>query len=144
MIQQSGVKLERRAPDFIKTTETLRPLRDHLIVKPLEWDAVKKGSKLVAIRHGSAVRGEVLAVGPGRYEKRYKYQHEKKPGERKFYTLKNLYIATEVKVGDIVELGGLELNGYGFPTILWGHTECIICQEQDVCMIRDDLSQRSR
>ena len=47
------------------------------------------------------------------------------------------FIPTEVKVGDVVELGGIELGtgalrGYAFQSFLWGTKEHLICSERDV------------
>jgi hypothetical protein len=44
-------------------------------------------------------------------------------------------IPTEVKPGDLVEVGGLELNGYQFPQVTIGSELHVVCQEQDVAMV---------
>jgi hypothetical protein len=40
-----------------------------------------------------------------------------------------------VKVGDIVELGGLEIGGYLHCTIMWGLKEVVVCREEDVAIV---------
>lgn len=131
-LRDEGVRLDHATPDFVAASQNIRPLRDHIVVEPLEWAGVRPGSKLIAIRHGAPVRGRILAVGPGRYEKRYS-RVDKDGQKKRSYTLKRTYIPTQVKVGDIVELGGLEIGGYLFSKINWGGRNCLICQEQDVC-----------
>lgn len=112
--------------DYLPAGTKLRPLRDRIIIKPLEWDA----SRIIfAIRNGRPVRGEVIAVGPGCYPKKY-------AKDRSSYRLSKHFQRTEVKPGDIVELGGLNIfdgAGYSFPEIAIGTERYLICQEQDVC-----------
>lgn len=111
---------------------TLRMIGDRILVKPLDWDASKS---IIAIRHGRPVRGEVIAVGPGENPKKYK------DGRSKFDYAKR-FVRTEVKPGDIVELGGLNIFdglGYAFSEVLIGTEFHIICNEKDVAIVRDDL-----
>ena len=131
----SGVRHERRTTDFVAATETIRPLRDRIVIEPLDWSAVRPGSRIIAIRDGKPVRGRVLAVGPGTHRRRYNRQRvagEAQKFQRSYVTTRT-FVPVDVKVGDIVELGGLELKGYDFPTVNWGGRECLIIQEQDVC-----------
>lgn len=106
----------------------LRLTGDRILLRPLEWDASKI---IVAIRRGRAVRGEVIAVGPGRYPKKYAKDRSK-------YTLSRHFLPTEVKPGDVVELGGLNVfdgNGYMFPEVVIGTERLLLCQEQDVAVV---------
>jgi len=98
-----------------------------MVVKPLDWQPSKILSDLGAkiIYQGNALRGEVLAIGPGCYPWQYNKDRSKRWESKQFRP-------TEVKVGDIVELGGLELRGYNFDKILWDNQEVIICTEKDV------------
>lgn len=125
-----GVRIGRGYPDFIRPNETLRPLRDQLIVRPLEWDP---SPTLTVIRSGKPVRGVVIAAGPGAYRRDYSK-------DRKRTWLTDTFIPTTVKPGEIVELGGLEIDGYDFPTVFIEGMAHLIVTERDVCMIRDDLS----
>jgi hypothetical protein len=43
-----------------------------------------------------------------------------------------------VKIGDIVQLGGMELGGYLWPKVFIDGKECCICTEQDVAVIEDE------
>lgn len=124
-------------------TGSLRMLGDRILLKPLDWDASKT---IIAIRHGRPVRGEVKAIGPGCYPNRY--QSGKRDGKdfRKSYATK-AFRPTEVKVGDIVELGGLNVfDGKGYIPLLEvmvGTELHIICSEKDVACVRDDLRIRT-
>jgi co-chaperonin GroES (HSP10) len=73
---------------------TLRPLRDKIIVKPLDWEP----SKIISVvRKGRPLRGTVIAAGPGTYhQKSYKKDAN---GQRKSFTLAPHFQRTEVKSG---------------------------------------------
>jgi co-chaperonin GroES (HSP10) len=100
----------------------------------MEWDA---SSTLVAIRQGYPVRGEVLAVGPGKYRREYS-------PDRKKTWLSDVFIPTQVKVGDVVELGGLEIGGYMFQQIIIDGSVHLLVSERDVAIVRDDLRSASQ
>ncbi len=123
---KSGVRLDRTGTDVAPAHTTLRPLRDHIVVKPLEW----KPSKIIHIAGDSRkpLRGVVVAVGPGVYPWRYNRDRSKRWESRQFRP-------TEVKPGDTVELGGLENDGYSFPQVLIDNELHIVVREQDVCGI---------
>lgn len=115
---------------------SLRMLGDRILLKPLEWDASKI---LHAIRRGRAVRGEVIAIGPGANPKKYKAGPK---GPKSLMDYARRFQRTELKPGDIVELGGLNIfdgAGYIFPEVLIGTERHLICQEADVAVVRDDL-----
>lgn len=124
MLEKSGVELGRKASDFIASGQTLRPLRDQLVVKPLNWEP----SKIIQIAGDTRkpLRGTVVAAGPGVYPKRYNQDRSKSWDSKAFRP-------TEVKVGDTVELGGLEINGYSFPQVIIDNELHIMCREEDVC-----------
>lgn len=136
----AGTRISNATSAYVSAEETVRPLRDQIILEPLEWTP----STLIRVAYsGKPVRGRVVAVGPGRYP--IKYNGRK--GVRTKSWLGKRFIATQVKVGDIVELGGLELGigplaGYGFQTFIWGTQEYVICREGDVCGIVEDESMQ--
>lgn len=114
---------------------TLRLLGDRIVVKPMEWDASKI---VIAIRHGRPVRGRIMAVGPGCNPKKYRKDVQ---GNRKSFEYSRHFRPTEVKVGDVVELGGLNIfdgKGYQFDEIILNGEHCLICSEKDVAVVRDD------
>jgi co-chaperonin GroES (HSP10) len=128
-VSSSGVRLDRQTTDLIPKEAKIRPLRDHIIVKPLEWNP----SKTIKV-YGSTrkpLRGVVVAAGPGHYPKKYNQDRSKTWDSKAFRH-------TEVKPGDIVELGGLEVDGYSFPQILIGNELHLIAREEDVCGVVED------
>jgi co-chaperonin GroES (HSP10) len=115
---------------------TLRMTGDRILLKPMDWDASKT---IIAIRHGRPVRGEVVAVGPGHNPIKYK---PNAMGKKAKMDYSPHFRPTEVKVGDIVELGGLNAydgKGYQFTEVVYNGLTHIICQERDVVIVRDDL-----
>lgn len=111
----------------------LRPLRDQIILLPLEW----RPSSVIQIAGNkrSPLRGKVVAIGPGRRVLKY-WRNSR--GERTKVGETGQVIPTEVKVGDIVEIGGLELDGYKFPTTDIDGVRHVICQEADVCFVHHE------
>lgn len=107
----------------------LRMRGDRLLVRPLKWEP----SKIIeVVRHGRPLRGEVIAVGPGIYpvSKRVNLSD----GRRRVEFSRH-FRPTEVRVGDVVELGGLNIfdgNGYQFTEVLVGAETMLICTERDV------------
>lgn len=90
----------------------LKPLGDHVIVKPMESEErTKSGIVLPDTAKEKPMEGEIIAVGPGRYEEGKK-------------------IPMEVKVGDKVifsEFGGQKLKMEG--------EEYLILRESDILAI---------
>lgn len=121
-----GVRIERTFADPLPQGTRLRPLRDHILIKPLEWQP----TKIIHIAGDKRrpLRGTVVAVGPGCHPWRYNADRSKRWPSRAFRR-------TEVKVGDTVELGGLEIDGYSFPQVLIGNELHIICREEDVAAV---------
>jgi co-chaperonin GroES (HSP10) len=121
-MRENTVRLEH-APDYLPAGTKLRPLRDQIVVKPLNWEP----SKIIAIAGDKRkpLRGVVVAVGPGCYPKIYNKDRSKVWDSKQFRPC-------DVKVGDTVELGGLELDGYLFPTIMIGNERHVLCREADV------------
>jgi hypothetical protein len=109
----------------------IRCRRDYLIVKPLKVD---HRVSFEVIEHTKPLRGIVKAVGPGCYPKRY--DHPDKHRRTKTWDSKT-FLPTQVKVGDVVELGGYEYGGYAFQTFLWGDVLHLICRELDVSGVVD-------
>jgi co-chaperonin GroES (HSP10) len=127
VIEQSGVRIGRKRVDIIPKDATIRPLRDQIVIKPLKWEPSPILAKLGVeiVYQGKTLRGEVLAVGPGHYAKQYNKDRSKSWDSKQF-------TPCDVKVGDIVELGGLEIRGYAFDELLWGDQPIVVCREADV------------
>jgi co-chaperonin GroES (HSP10) len=114
----------------------IRMMHDRILLKPLDWDASKT---IIAIRHGRTVRGEVIAVGPGHNPIKRK---DGPKGKKSLMDYSRHFRPTEVKPGDIVELGGLNQfdgKGYQFTEVIYNGVKHLICQERDVAIVRDDL-----
>ena len=121
-LSHEGVRFEAKT-EYVQGTETLRPLRDQIVVRPLEWNPSKV---LATVTHKRTLRGVVVAVGPGHYPWKYSADRARRWESKVFQK-------TQVKVGDTVELGGLEIDGYSFPQVMIGNERHVICREADVC-----------
>jgi co-chaperonin GroES (HSP10) len=104
----------------------LRPLQDYLIVEPLDPEFSKVLQIVYKIK---PLRGIVRAAGPGHYPRRY--DHPEKHKRTKMWRSER-FQPTEVKVGDTIQLGGLNYGGYAFETFTWNGVVHLICREADV------------
>jgi chaperonin GroES len=74
----------------------LKPLDDRVVVKPIEAEEVtKSGIVLPDTAKEKPQEGEVVAVGPGKYENGKRVPMEVKVGDRIIYSK---YGGTEVKI----------------------------------------------
>lgn len=124
-----SVAISQDRAEILPATVKLRMLGDRILLRPLE---VQWSDHIIVARHGRPVRGEVIAIGPGRYP--IKYKPSTKPGH-KLAVLSRRFQRTEVKVGDVVELGGLNVfdgHGYEFPEVIVGGERMLIVTERDV------------
>ncbi len=117
---------------FVPAETRLRPLRDQIIVEPL---GVVHSRRILIAERTKPLRGRVLAVGPGHYPRRY--DRPEKHQRKRMWDSK-VFQPTQVKVGDLVELGGAEIGGYAFDGFWWGERYCICCAERDVCGVLTD------
>jgi len=128
---ETGVRLGNETLTQIPASAAIRPLRDVIVVEPLPYIP----SKIVAVAwQGKPVRGIVRAVGPGTYPKQY----DGPKGKRTKSWDSKAFRPCDVKVGDTVELGGLEIGGFLHPTLRWGNKEMILCREEDVAGVVTD------
>jgi len=121
-----SANLSHDSATIVEAHEQIRCRRDYIIVEPMVADLSRV---LTVIERTKPVRGIVKAVGPGHYPKRY--DHPDKHVRTKTWDAKS-FQPTECKVGDIVELGGIEFGGYSFQTFLWGDKVHLVCREADV------------
>jgi co-chaperonin GroES (HSP10) len=126
-IRADGKRIENRLNAFIPQDHAIRPLRDNIVVEPLPW----RPSAILEVASHRKVRGIVRAVGPGTYPKRY----DGPKGKRTQSWDSKAFRPCDVKVGDVVELGGIELTEYLHKTFVWGDKTMILCQEADVAGI---------
>ncbi len=110
----------------------VRLLGDRILLRPLNW---RPSTLIEVVRHGRPVRGEVMAIGPGHHPLKYKPGPK---GPRQFMDYSKRFRPTEVKPGDIIELGGLNVfdgKGYDFPQVVVGTETMLIVTERDVAMV---------
>ena len=113
---------------FVGDHERIRPLRDHIVIEPLPVD---HGTSVLYAYQGRPTRGRILAVGPGRYPLKY----DGPKGKRTKSWESKRFRPCDLKVGDIVDIGGLELGGYLFTNIRWGTRDVVVCREEDVTLV---------
>ena len=127
-----GKRIGNESHDIVPESAGIRPLRDQIILEPLEWNP----SEVIRVVYsGKPLRGKVKAIGPGCYPWKYydsSGQLTERRDKRVSRKLSRHFLPTTIKVGEIVELGGLEIGGYLFATFLWGTKEHVICREADV------------
>lgn len=76
----------------------VKPLADRVVIRPLNREEkTASGIVLPDTAKEKPQEGEVLAVGPGRYEDGKRVELEVKVGDRVIFSK---YAGTEVKVGD--------------------------------------------
>lgn len=123
-----------RATILADRVDQVRMLGDRILLKPLEWQPSKI---LEVVRYGRTLRGIVMAIGPGHNPIKYRNGRAKMDYSRRFR-------ATEVRVGDVVELGGLNIydgQGYQFPEVLVGNERMLIVTERDVALIDEQATR---
>jgi hypothetical protein len=128
-----GARVGNELLTFVRHDEQIRPLRDQIFIEPLPID---DRSSLDVVYRGKPVRGLVRAVGPGCYQIHYYDSHGNrtyKRGDRKTSKPSKHLRPCDVKVGDVVDIGGLNIGGYLFPVIRWGDIDVVMCREEDVC-----------
>lgn len=129
----SGLRVRDQAVNFVAPGRRIRPLRDQIIVKPLP---LQLGQRLRADWSGEVVRGRVVAAGPGCYKNIHRRGIKDGKPWRTVHP-SQFFTPNAVKVGDIVQLGGMELGGYLWPKVWAAGDWCVICREEDVCFIEE-------
>jgi hypothetical protein len=124
-LQSPGVRDGHESAYAVPEEADIRPLRDHLVLEILPW---KPSEILEVVYHGRPLRGRVLRAGPGRYPIRYNGPK----GRRTKSWDSKAFRPCDVHEGDIVELGGLELDGYLHKSFRWGSKQVVMCREEDV------------
>ena len=133
MIKSSGrsAELSQDSRAYIAANEQIRMRLDYMLVEPLERDLSKT---LAVVENTKPVRGRVIAIGPGTHPKVYDHPDKHK---RKSFEYSSRFLETQVKPGDLVELGGIDIGGYSFPQIMYGDKKYLICRELDVSGVLD-------
>lgn len=124
-----GAELSHQTTTYIPAEAKLRPLRDQLIVEPLDG---AYSALLIVIDESKPIRGIVRAAGPGVYPIRY--DHAEKGKRTKMWWGKK-FRPCDVKVGDIVSFEPFERQ-----SLYWGTVFCLVLREEDVRFIeRNDV-----
>jgi len=80
-----------------KASVNIKPLGDRVVVRPLEeTEEMRGGLYIPDTAKEKPLQGEILAVGPGRYEKGERVPMELSVGQKVLYSK---YAGTEVRVG---------------------------------------------
>lgn len=119
-----GAELSHKTTTYIPAEARLRPLRDQIIVEPLDGVV---SSIILVIEERKPVRGIVRAVGPGVYPIRY--DHPDKHRRTKMWHSK-AFRRTEVRVGETIELD--VVRAQALQTFYWGDNLHLIAREEDV------------
>jgi len=131
--EDGGVRIGNETDIVIPADQNVRCPSDKILLEILAWEPSKI---LEVVYKGKPLRGRVIAVGPGRNV--IKYDGPK--GKRSKMWWGKVFIPTTVKIGDIVELGGLEQRGYLFSSYIrfrWGDKDCMVVREGDVAMVTE-------
>jgi hypothetical protein len=125
-----GAELSYASTTYIAPDEKIKMMHDFILVEPL---GVEHSQILTVIENIKPVRGIVKAVGPGVFP--LCYDHVEKNKRTKMWR-SSVFQPTCVKVGDMVELGCVRIDGrivgYSFQQIYWGNKMHILCREADV------------
>jgi co-chaperonin GroES (HSP10) len=119
---------------------TLRMRGDRILLKPLEWEGREvhgEGTKIAVVRQGRPVRGVVVAIGPGIHPVS---KRVKESATRQRIEFSKRFQPTEVKVGQKIELAGLNVfdgAGYQFPEVIVNGEMHLIITERDVAAVHD-------
>lgn len=125
MEKAPGFRIGNEVLAFVKSGQRIRPLRDHLVVEVLPVDSN------ILVHCWKPIRGRVLAAGKGHYPKQY----DGRKGKRTKSWDSKAFLPCDVKVGDMVEIGGKEIGGYLNFIFRWGEKECMLVREADVALI---------
>lgn len=126
----SGGELSYDSTTYIEPDAQIKMMHDYILVEPL---GVEHSAILTVIENIKPVRGRVKAVGPGHYPLCYDSIDKKK---RTKMWRSDIFQPTQCRVGDIVELGAIRIDGrivgYSFQQIMYGSKMHIVCREADV------------
>ncbi len=136
--EERGTRLEQKLNCFIPADHEIRPMRNQIFAEPLPWTP---SSIIHVVTDKKPMRAKIVAIGPGTWIKQYfskktgiwapPWAPPARPDRIKSRDSKT-FKKCDAKVGDVIDLGGLEIGGYLFPRITWGNKEVLICTEDDV------------
>jgi len=124
---ERGGHLSQETINFIPASCKLRPLRDQMIVEPL--DVVMSRLLIIPPHSTKLVRGIVRAIGPGHYP--HRYDHAEKHKRTKVFA-GTVFQPLECRVGQIVHLDGRQTGTGAFEQFWYGDKIHLHCREADV------------
>ena len=81
-----------------KSSVNMKPLGDRVVVRPLEeTEEMRGGLYIPDTAKEKPLQGEIIAVGPGRFEKGARVPMELSVGQKVLYSK---YAGTEVRIGN--------------------------------------------
>lgn len=134
-----GAELSYKTVACIDADATIRPLRDEVIIEPL--DGVISALILV-IEEKKPISGIVRAVGPGIWLKQYASgkpptwapTHSPPPkGQRTMVRDSKIFRPTVTKVGDRIELDAVRAQA--LQTFYWGDRLMLMAREEDIAAV---------
>ena len=128
----SGAEIVAK-PEILPAGTKMRMMGDRILIKPLP---VEHSATIEVVENVRPMRGIVVAVGPGMNP--YLHRPHAYDRNKKTVVRANHFVPTQVKVGDLVELGGLNIfdgKGYQFPQVIIGTELHVIATERDVAGI---------
>lgn len=132
-----GALLSHKTTTHIPAHCKIRPINDQILVEPLDGCL----SSIVYIASETKpLKGIVRAVGPGMNHKKYRDKDglpTNDRAKRRSFVWSKYFQRTQVRVGDEVELGGLELGGYSFQTLYHGDKLMLMATERDVAAVHE-------
>lgn len=137
-----GARFGGETLQYVPADQNIRPLRDNLLIEPV---GVVYSRFIYVHRDTKPLRGRVLRAGPGRYPLRYLDANRDAIPDwdrkrRRYITESKTFLPMQVKVGDLVELGGSEIEGYAFEVFNWGDKAVLWATERDIAGIIDETS----
>jgi hypothetical protein len=136
--QGLGVKMTDENITFIPAHFTLKPLRDQIIIEPL--DVVHSRILIVRSDSSTLIRGKVVAAGPGHYPNYYlDKQGRRNPPrhERAQICAGTTFVPMPVSIGDIVHLDGRNTGKSAFDAFYHGDRYCIHARAEDIAGIEE-------
>jgi hypothetical protein len=134
---QDGIRPRDKSLNFISAGH-IKPTEDWLIIKPIR---PVLSQTIEANWNGEVSRGKVIAAGPGKYPnlhtRGFKPGKDGKPEQFRTVKKSKVFVPTEVKPGDVVNLGGIDIGGYLWKHVMVDGEDCVWVMEADVVFIEE-------
>lgn len=128
---QRGAQLTPFTLEAIPGNVRLLPLGDRIIVEPFEHTL---SAIILIVNERRPIAGVVRAIGPGTNPK--KYDHPDKHRRTRFEYSRH-FQPSVIEVGDVIELGAIDGQGYAFETFQWGGRLHLHAREADIAAVHE-------